>query len=93
MTVLLHVSDPHFGTEQAPGVEAVVALARQLQPDLVVLSGDITQRARPAQFRAAIEPKYGIEFFVTMPSSITRPIRTGRPSSAPPSRSAWPPPA
>jgi 3',5'-cyclic AMP phosphodiesterase CpdA len=30
-----------------------VALARQLQPDLVVLSGDITQRARPAQFRAA----------------------------------------
>jgi len=34
-------------------VEAVVALARQLQPDLVVLSGDITQRARPAQFRAA----------------------------------------
>ena len=53
MTVLLHVSDPHFGTEQAPVVEAVVALARQLHPDLVVLSGDITQRARPAQFRAA----------------------------------------
>ena len=53
MTVLLHLSDPHFGTEQASVVEAVVALARQLQPDLVVLSGDITQRARPAQFRAA----------------------------------------
>ena len=53
MTVLLHVSDPHFGIELAPVVEAVVALARQLQPDLVVLSGDITQRARPAQFRAA----------------------------------------
>jgi 3',5'-cyclic AMP phosphodiesterase CpdA len=53
MTVLLHISDPHFGTEQARVVEAVVALARQLQPELVVLSGDITQRARPAQFRAA----------------------------------------
>jgi 3',5'-cyclic AMP phosphodiesterase CpdA len=53
MTVLLHLSDPHFGTERAPVVEALFALARQLQPDLAVLSGDITQRARPAQFRAA----------------------------------------
>jgi 3',5'-cyclic AMP phosphodiesterase CpdA len=53
MTVLLQISDPHFGTEQAPVVEALVALARQQRPDLLVLSGDITQRARPAQFRAA----------------------------------------
>lgn len=53
MSVLLHVSDPHFGTEQAPVVEALVALAHRERPDLVVLSGDITQRARPAQFRAA----------------------------------------
>lgn len=53
MTVLLQISDLHFGTEQAPVVEALAALARQQQPDLLVLSGDITQRARPAQFRAA----------------------------------------
>ena len=53
MSVLLQISDPHFGTEQAPVVEALVALARQQRPDLLVLSGDITQRARPAQFRAA----------------------------------------
>lgn len=53
MTVLLQVSDTHFGTEQAPVVEALVALAREQQPSLVVLSGDITQRARPAQFQAA----------------------------------------
>ena len=53
MTVLLQISDPHFGTEQAPVVEALVALARQQRPDLLVLSGDITQRARPAQFQAA----------------------------------------
>ena len=53
MTVLLQISDPHFGTEQAPVVEALVALARQQRPDLLVLSGDITQRARTAQFRAA----------------------------------------
>ena len=53
MSTVLQISDPHFGTEQAPVVEALVALARQQRPDLVVLSGDITQRARPAQFAAA----------------------------------------
>lgn len=53
MSVLLHISDTHFGTEQPRVVEALVALAAQQRPNLVVLSGDITQRARPAQFRAA----------------------------------------
>lgn len=53
MSVLLHLSDTHFGTERPQVVEALVALAAQQQPDVVVLSGDITQRARPAQFRAA----------------------------------------
>ncbi len=53
MTVLLQISDPHFGTEQLPVVEALVTLSLQQRPDLLVLSGDITQRARSAQFRAA----------------------------------------
>lgn len=53
MSVVLHISDTHFGTEQPRVVEALVALAAQQRPDVVVLSGDITQRARPAQFRAA----------------------------------------
>ena len=53
MSVLLQVSDTHFGTEQPQVVEALVALAAEQRPDVVVLSGDITQRARPAQFRAA----------------------------------------
>jgi 3',5'-cyclic AMP phosphodiesterase CpdA len=53
MGVLLQISDTHFGTEQPAVVEALVALAAQQQPELVVLSGDITQRARPAQFQAA----------------------------------------
>lgn len=53
MSVLLQISDTHFGTEQPAVVEALVALARQQQPDLLVLSGDITQRARPAQFKLA----------------------------------------
>ena len=53
MRVVLQISDTHFGTEVAPVVEAVVALAARERPDLVVVSGDITQRARPAQFSAA----------------------------------------
>lgn len=53
MSRLLHISDTHFGTEQAPVVDALAALAQRLRPDVVVLSGDITQRARPRQFQAA----------------------------------------
>ena len=53
MSVLLQISDPHFGTEQAPVVEALAALALQQRPDLLVLSGDITQRARASQFDRA----------------------------------------
>lgn len=53
MSLLLQISDTHFGTEQAPVVEALVRLARAQAPDVVVLSGDITQRARTSQFRDA----------------------------------------
>lgn len=53
MSVLLHLSDTHFGTERPQVIEALLALAARERPDLAVLSGDITQRARPAQFRAA----------------------------------------
>lgn len=53
MTLLLQVSDPHFGTERPEVVEALVRLARERAPDLLILSGDITQRARRRQFAAA----------------------------------------
>lgn len=52
-SVLLQISDTHFGTERPEVVEALAALAARQRPDAVVLSGDITQRARTAQFRAA----------------------------------------
>lgn len=55
MTVVLHISDLHLGTEQAPVVNALCELARELRPDLLIVSGDITQRARTAQFRRAAE--------------------------------------
>ena len=53
MTLLLQVSDPHFGTERPAVVEALVRLALALKPQVLLLSGDITQRATRAQFAAA----------------------------------------
>jgi 3',5'-cyclic AMP phosphodiesterase CpdA len=53
MTSLLQISDPHFGTVQTAVMEALVLLVRKLQPDVLVLSGDITQRARIDQFSEA----------------------------------------
>ena len=51
--MLLQISDAHFGTERVPVVSALLQFAREQGPDLVVLSGDITQRARRSQFQAA----------------------------------------
>jgi 3',5'-cyclic AMP phosphodiesterase CpdA len=51
--VLLQISDPHFGTERPLVVEALRQLTVTQAPDLIVLSGDITQRAHFAQYEAA----------------------------------------
>lgn len=53
MSVLLQLSDTHFGTEQAPVMQGLLKLNREIAPDAVLLSGDITQRARRSQFAAA----------------------------------------
>ena len=53
MTVLMQISAPHFGTERAPVVEALERLVHDQRPDVLLLSGDITQRATRAQFGAA----------------------------------------
>lgn len=53
MSQILHLSDTHFGTEQPDVCAALLALSNELRPDLVILSGDITQRATPQQYAAA----------------------------------------
>jgi 3',5'-cyclic AMP phosphodiesterase CpdA len=50
---ILHLSDPHFGTEQPHVVDDLLRLAPSLRADVLVLTGDITQRARRRQFDAA----------------------------------------
>jgi 3',5'-cyclic AMP phosphodiesterase CpdA len=51
---LLHISDIHFGPPHRGEVaEGVLALIASRSPDLVVISGDLTQRAKGEQFRDA----------------------------------------
>ncbi|HSD64519.1 MAG TPA: metallophosphoesterase [Ignavibacteriaceae bacterium] len=52
---IVHISDLHFGTVERKIAEAIIADINTLTPDLVVVSGDLTQRARKGQFRAAKE--------------------------------------
>lgn len=53
-TKIMHISDLHFGKHFV--AEVAVALQRsgvELQPDITVVSGDLTQRARQPEFDAA----------------------------------------
>lgn len=53
MSVILHLSDTHFGTEQPQVMAALLRLSQEICPDIAILSGDITQRARTGQFSDA----------------------------------------
>lgn len=53
MTRLLHISDLHFGSVNDRLMAPLLALAQHLKPDAVIVSGDLTQRARPAEFSDA----------------------------------------
>ncbi len=53
MKRIAHISDIHFGRVVPEIADALVADLKALNPDLVAVSGDLTQRARPWQYRAA----------------------------------------
>ncbi len=53
MARIAHLSDIHFGAHDPQIVAATEAWLKARQPDLVVISGDFTQRARVGQFRQA----------------------------------------
>ena len=48
--MLLHLSDLHFGTERPACLISIQEFCRDQQPELVVVSGDLTQRARYREF-------------------------------------------
>jgi len=53
MRTLVHLSDLHFGRADASLLDPLVTLVQSLAPDLIAVSGDLTQRARTSQFKAA----------------------------------------
>jgi len=53
MATLIHLSDLHFGAHLPELVDAVVARCAAEKPDLIVISGDFTQRAKTGQFEEA----------------------------------------
>jgi 3',5'-cyclic AMP phosphodiesterase CpdA len=54
MLTIVHGSDLHFGKPHDPdAAEAFLDSARRLSPDLLVISGDFTQRAKVPEFEAA----------------------------------------
>jgi 3',5'-cyclic AMP phosphodiesterase CpdA len=51
---LLHISDLHVGAREEPEVEpALRALIERTRPELIVATGDITHRGKPAQHERA----------------------------------------
>ncbi|MBA2481252.1 MAG: metallophosphoesterase [Planctomycetes bacterium] len=53
MRTLAHLSDLHFGTEDPAVCAGLIADLAALRPSLVVVSGDLTQRAKVPEFIAA----------------------------------------
>ncbi len=53
MRTVAHVSDLHFGRHDPAIAEALLASLAEHRPDLVIVSGDLTQRARSAEFAEA----------------------------------------
>lgn len=76
MTVFAHISDTHFGTEQPAVTEALRTWVKEQGADVVILSGDITQRARTAQFAAARAfcDSLGVAHLLTLPGNHDIPL-------------------
>jgi 3',5'-cyclic AMP phosphodiesterase CpdA len=53
MRTLVHLSDLHFGRVDPALLDPLRNLVREIAPDVVVISGDLTQRAKSEQFEEA----------------------------------------
>lgn len=66
MTRLFHVSDVHFGREDRDAIDWFAARVREEQPDAVIVTGDLTMRARRREFEAAAKWLEGLGRPVTV---------------------------
>jgi len=62
MRTLIHLSDLHFGRVDPTILAPLVKFIGEIKPDVVAVSGDLTQRARTAEFVAAREFLASIPF-------------------------------
>ena len=53
MRTLVHLSDLHFGRVDPAIIGPLIETIKTIKPDLVAVSGDLTQRARSEQFQQA----------------------------------------
>lgn len=53
MRTIAHLSDLHFGRTDPETLQPLIHAVQEIHPDLVAVSGDLTQRARIAQFKQA----------------------------------------
>lgn len=53
MRTIIHISDLHYGKTHKDVSEQLVDAFSKLKPDLVVISGDLTQRAKTKEFESA----------------------------------------
>ena len=53
MRSIVHLSDIHFGRVDSSLVGPLIETINQIAPDVVAVSGDLTQRARSHQFKEA----------------------------------------
>lgn len=76
MRALLHISDTHFGTEVPAVVAALERMVQDLRPEILLLSGDITQRATRPQFRSAraFLDRLGVPRTLVMPGNHDIPL-------------------
>ena len=54
MRRVVQISDPHFGTIRPELVDPMIETVNGLSPDLVILSGDLTQRAKDGEYAQAM---------------------------------------
>src|SRR5438552_6842045 len=62
MRTIVHLSDLHFGRIHQATLEPLARAVAAIRPDLVAVSGDLTQRSRRSQF---IEAR---SFLATLPT-------------------------
>ena len=55
MTRLIHLTDLHFGAEREELVAPLRAAVLSCDPDFIIVSGDLSHRARIGQFRRAMQ--------------------------------------